>query len=67
MLKNLKQRAGKDGIAAKKSEILRAGIKALAAMGDAAFAAALAAVPALNNGRSGSSELQDNRSPATTR
>ncbi len=51
VLQELKQRAGKGGITAKKSEILRAGIKALAAMGDAAFAAALAAVPAIKTGR----------------
>jgi hypothetical protein len=44
-------RAGKGGIAAKKSEILRAGIKALAAMNDAAFAAALGAVPPIKTGR----------------
>jgi hypothetical protein len=35
----------------KKSELLRAGIKALAAMGDAAFAAALGNVPAIKTGR----------------
>ena len=51
VLQDLKQRAGKGGTAAKKSEILRAGIKALAAMNDAAFAAALGAVPLLKTGR----------------
>lgn len=51
VLQDLKQRAGKSGTAAKKSEILRAGIKALAAMNDAAFAAALQAVPAIKTGR----------------
>lgn len=51
VLQDLKQRAGKAGIAAKKSELLRAGIKALAAMGDAAFAAALGAVPPIKTGR----------------
>ena len=51
VLQELKQRAGKAGSAVKKSEILRAGIKALAAMNDAALAAALAAVPAIKTGR----------------
>lgn len=37
----LKQRAARDGTPARKSELLRAGIMALAAMADAAFAAAL--------------------------
>lgn len=47
----LKQRAAKAGAPAKKSELLRAGIKALSAMGDAAFLAALQAVPAIKTGR----------------
>ena len=47
----LKERATKLGQAAKKSEVLRAGIKALAAMDDTAFAAALAAVPTIKTGR----------------
>jgi hypothetical protein len=47
----LKERAGKLARAAKKSELLRAGIKALAAMPDAAFLAALAAVPTIKTGR----------------
>lgn len=51
VLQDLKQRAGKNGTAARKSEILRAGIKALAAMNDAAFAAALGAVPPIKTGR----------------
>ena len=51
VLQDLKLRAGKSGTAAKKSEILRAGIKALAAMNDAAFAAAIGAVPAIKTGR----------------
>ena len=51
VLQELKQRAGKAGTAAKKSEILRAGIKSLAAMNDAAFAAAMAAVPPIKTGR----------------
>jgi hypothetical protein len=51
VLQDLKQRAGMTGTAVKKSEILRAGIKALAAMNDAAFAAALHCVPAIKTGR----------------
>jgi hypothetical protein len=51
VLEVLKQRAAKLGQPAKKSEVLRAGVKALAAMPDAGFAAALAAVPAVKTGR----------------
>lgn len=51
VLEQLKQRAAQSGAPAKKSELLRAGIKALAAMGDAAFRAALGAVPAVKTGR----------------
>ena len=51
VLDELKQRAGKLENAAKKSELLRAGVKALAAMSDAAFVAALKAVPAIKTGR----------------
>jgi hypothetical protein len=51
VLDSLKQRAGKLGSPAKKSELLRAGIKALAAMADTAFLAALKAVPAVKTGR----------------
>ena len=47
----LKQRAGKLARSAKKSELLRAGIKALAAMSDEAFVRALAQVPAIKTGR----------------
>ena len=47
----LKERAGKLSRAAKKSELLRAGVKALAAMSDAAFWAALTAVPTIKTGR----------------
>lgn len=47
----LKERAAKAGRPAKKSELLRAGVKALAVMGDAAFLAALGAVPAIKTGR----------------
>jgi hypothetical protein len=51
VLVELKLRAAKLGAPAKKSEVLRAGIKALAAMEDAAFATALGTVPALKTGR----------------
>jgi len=51
VLDALKERAGKLARSAKKSELLRAGIKALAAMPDAAFLAALAAVPTIKTGR----------------
>ena len=51
VLDELKQRAGKLGSAVKKSELLRAGIKALAAMNDAALLVALKAVPAIKTGR----------------
>lgn len=51
VLDELKQRAAKAGAPAKKSEVLRAGIKALAAMSDVAFLAALGAVPAIKTGR----------------
>jgi hypothetical protein len=47
----LKERAGKLARAAKKSELLRAGIKALAAMSDANFLSALNAVPTIKTGR----------------
>ena len=51
VLQELKQRAARAGGAVKRSELLRAGIKALNAMGDVAFAAALKAVPAIKTGR----------------
>eukprot|EP01034_Spumella_vulgaris_P008560 gene8560-10899_t len=43
VLDDLKQRAAKLGAPAKKSEVLRAGIKALAQMSDVAFQSAMAA------------------------
>jgi len=46
VLDALKKRAAKAALPAKKSALLRAGIKALAAMNDAAFAAALGSLPA---------------------
>ena len=51
VLEDLKQRAGVMASPVKKSELLRAGIKALAAMPDTAFLAALQAVPAIKTGR----------------
>ena len=51
VLDELKQRTGKLLSTAKKSELIRAGIKALAAMSDAALLAALKAVPAIKTGR----------------
>ena len=51
VLDGLKMRAAKLGSPAKKTELLRAGIKAIAAMQDAAFAAALKSVPSLKTGR----------------
>jgi hypothetical protein len=47
----LKRRSALLGSPAKKSEVLRAGVKALAAMDDTQFAAALTAVPAIKTGR----------------
>jgi hypothetical protein len=47
----LKERSAKAGRPLKKSEVMRAGIKALAAMPDAAFAVAIADVPVLKTGR----------------
>jgi hypothetical protein len=51
VLGELKQRADKLASPAKKGELLRAGIKALSAMADSAFVAALKAVPAIKTGR----------------
>jgi hypothetical protein len=51
VLDTLKLRAAKLGAPIKKTELLRAGIKALAAMSDTAFTAALKAVPNLKTGR----------------
>lgn len=51
VLDDLKQRSVKLTNPAKKSELIRAGIKALAAMSDAAFAAAIKAVPTIKTGR----------------
>lgn len=51
VLEGLKMRAAKLGSPAKKTELLRAGIKAIAAMQDATFVAALKSVPSLKTGR----------------
>lgn len=51
VLEDLKLRAGKLGRPAKKSEVLRAGVMALAGLGDAAFLAAITGVPAIKTGR----------------
>jgi hypothetical protein len=50
-LQGLKLRASNLKRPVKKSELLRAGVSALRAMNDAAFLAALAAVPSLKTGR----------------
>jgi hypothetical protein len=51
VLQALKERAGKLGRPAKKSEVLRAGVTLLAGLADGAFVAALAAVPTIKTGR----------------
>jgi hypothetical protein len=51
VLEALKQRAAQAGAPAKKSEVLRAGIKALAGLTEAEFVDAMKAVPSLKTGR----------------
>ena len=51
VLDELKLRAAKLSSLVKKTELLRAGIKALAGMSDASFVVALKAVPSLKTGR----------------
>ena len=51
VIEALKLRAAKLGRPAKKSEVLRAGVQALAGMGDAAFLDAVGAVPVVKTGR----------------
>lgn len=51
VLQALKERAAQAGHPAKKSEVLRAGVRVLAAMGDSAFVTALAAIPAAKAAR----------------
>ena len=56
VLEALKLRATKLTRSIKKSELLRAGIKALAALSDAAFLSALEKVPAIKTGRPASAK-----------
>jgi hypothetical protein len=56
VLEALKLRAAKLTRAVKKSELLRAGIKALAAQSDAAFLSSLEKVPAIKTGRPASAK-----------
>ena len=56
VLEALKLRAAKLTRSVKKSELLRAGIKALAALSDAAFLSALEKVPAIKTGRPASAK-----------
>jgi len=51
VIEALKLRAAKLGQPAKKSEVLRAGLKALAGLSDEALLASLAAVPRVKTGR----------------
>ncbi|MEJ8838348.1 hypothetical protein [Ramlibacter sp. AN1133] len=51
VIEELKLRAAKLGQPAKKSEVLRAGVKALAALSDEALLASLASVPRVKTGR----------------
>lgn len=51
VIEDAKARAAALGRPVKKSEVLRAGLKALAALGDTEFVAALASVPTLKTGR----------------
>ena len=51
VLEAMKQRAAKLTVTVKKTELLRAGIKSLAALSDTAFMSAMAAVPSLKTGR----------------
>lgn len=51
VLEELKLRSGKLGNSIKKSELIRAGIKALASLPDSRFLAALKAVPTIKTGR----------------
>lgn len=51
LIGSLKQRALSLGREVKKSELLRAGLRAMAGLGDGAFLSAVAAVPRLKTGR----------------
>jgi hypothetical protein len=59
VLDQLKLRAAELTRPAKKSELLRAGIKALAALSDAAFLTALEQVPAIKTGRPALNKRED--------
>jgi len=59
----LKQRGAKLGKPIKKSELLRAGVKLLAMLGDSEFVVALEAVPAIKTGRPKSKKTTE---PAST-
>lgn len=62
-IETLKNRAIALGTSVKKSELLRAGLMALQALNDAAYKAALAAVPTLKTGRPTGTE----KKPETTK
>jgi hypothetical protein len=51
VLEEMKLRAAKLGLPVKKTELIRAGMKALSAMADAAFVVAIRAIPSLKTGR----------------
>jgi len=51
VIEQLKERAARAGRPAKKSELLRAGIRALATMAEPQFLAAVRAVPSIKTGR----------------
>ena len=51
VLGEMKTRAGRLGVEVKKTELIRAGIKVLAALTDAAFVASTRAVPNIKTGR----------------
>ena len=58
VLQDLKERSNKLARPAKKTELLRAGIKALAALSDAEFLKAIEAVPSLKTGRPSKSSAE---------
>ena len=64
VLDEIKQRALTLARPVKKSEILRAGIKTLAALSDTALLAALAAVPTIKTGRPTAEEVPAQEKPA---
>lgn len=60
----LKERSSKLGKGAKKSELLRAGLKLLSALPDAALLEALQAVPSIKTGRPTKTEAKAESAPA---